>query len=744
MSQGRKKSNRNSKKFIESDVTGVVKRYNDTGGYGFITEDITYRDVFFHISAVSKNIRRRGDPIRVGDEVTYNLFLAPKGYRAESVRILNQDVDISDSDDTDNLYQRKESGNGVGNGVGNTDSRRQRGRGRGRGQRSGERGGHRRRDSDDYESDDSSRSHIRSSNGSTWRTRSSSRGSKQTYQQGQTGVKENSPEFKFFCKSCNDYHNSSKEENDTANVNMKTDNASKSFADFDSQRTAFQTNRNGSEFTYPQSSFSFQRTQRGSTGTESNPQPTTGTTGKPYSFFDHSKTSSDPKKGADINKNPLGTGASFPRNGASSQGGSRRTDTNTNKSDTEGKNPDAIPKPKPAPRTYFSFDTKKEDDIRKNPFHVDSPYRTGVSSEGSSKGTQNTTYTTYNTGANKTDTYPNLQQDQRSTTYSYSYADGSNRFGVPLKNTSRESFGSGASKQQMPTRSVPGDGRSAKPAGDLKETNADHVKSTKGTTTDELLNNAKQQTKGTTASKESQSTGSGNTSKADTEKNPSTTLSSFSRARGNTFFRLARDQRFDMVKSISYKSALACYEKAYKWASRDEDLVSAAKNAATTCWRLATLKMATGCASDQKVIHEYFKDALQYFGKAYPKRNCKGEKWAKHLEKSIQDCLNDIRTWIRPKDEDDRIVALTEYLEYLPSCGAKVEGYLYIAAIYFKKGKEALKFDEYENCLGYLKDCRVPLGEAEKMCDNVDPIIRLDVTALKKNVECHEGLSRGL
>ena len=93
MSQGRKKSNRDSKKFMKSEVTGVVKRYNDTAGYGFITEDVTYRDVFFHISAVSKNIRRRGDPIRVGDEVTYNLFLAPKGYRAESVRILNQDVD---------------------------------------------------------------------------------------------------------------------------------------------------------------------------------------------------------------------------------------------------------------------------------------------------------------------------------------------------------------------------------------------------------------------------------------------------------------------------------------------------------------------------------------------------------------------------------------------------------------------------------------------------------------------------
>ncbi|XP_030856080.1 uncharacterized protein LOC105444399 [Strongylocentrotus purpuratus] len=488
MSQGRKKSNRDSEKFIESAVSGVVNLYNDTGGFGIITEDITRRDVLFLISAVSKDSLRRGDPIRVGDEVIYDLYRATEGFRAESVQIFSQDVEGSDSDDT------------------------------------------------------------------------------------------------------NENENSPKRENVTTNVNAKN-----------------------------------------------------------------------------------------------------------NKSDTEGKNP-------------------------------------------------NTTHTKSNTGANNSDTNPNLQPDRRSTMYNYSYPKGSNIFSAPMKNTSRESFGSGVRKQQMPTRSSSGDGGGAKLAGDSKErtkgggTNDDHVKSTKETTADELPNYAKQQRKGTTASKESQSTGSGNMFKADTEKNPSTTLSSFSRARGNAFFRLARGQRFDMVKSISYKSALACYKKAYNWASRDEDLVSAAENAATTCWRLATLKMATECASYQKVIHEYFKDALQYFGKAYPKRNCKGEKWAKHLEKSIQECLHEIRTWIELKDEDDRIDALTEYLGYLPSCGAKVEGYIYIATIYFKKGKEALKFDEYENCQEYLKDCRVPLGEAEKMCDNVDSIIRLDVTALKKNVEYHGGL----
>ena len=57
----------------------------------------------------------------------YDLYQAPKGYIAESVRILNQDGESSESDDTDNFYQRRDSGIGL----------------RGRECRSGGRGGNR-------------------------------------------------------------------------------------------------------------------------------------------------------------------------------------------------------------------------------------------------------------------------------------------------------------------------------------------------------------------------------------------------------------------------------------------------------------------------------------------------------------------------------------------------------------------------------------------------------------------------
>jgi cold shock CspA family protein len=43
---------------------GVIRHWND-GGYGFIRPDGAERDIFFHVSAVS-----RGEP-RIGDRVSF-------------------------------------------------------------------------------------------------------------------------------------------------------------------------------------------------------------------------------------------------------------------------------------------------------------------------------------------------------------------------------------------------------------------------------------------------------------------------------------------------------------------------------------------------------------------------------------------------------------------------------------------------------------------------------------------------
>lgn len=90
---------------ICSGVKGVVKSLQHDRSYGFIREKDTGREVFFHISGLVLDQCHRccreawtcqDRPIRVGDEVKYELYLAPKGYRAESVRVLNVEPVLGD------------------------------------------------------------------------------------------------------------------------------------------------------------------------------------------------------------------------------------------------------------------------------------------------------------------------------------------------------------------------------------------------------------------------------------------------------------------------------------------------------------------------------------------------------------------------------------------------------------------------------------------------------------------------
>nr|XP_054771162.1 uncharacterized protein LOC129279073 [Lytechinus pictus] len=126
--------------------------------------------------------------------------------------------------------------------------------------------------------------------------------------------------------------------------------------------------------------------------------------------------------------------------------------------------------------------------------------------------------------------------------------------------------------------------------------------------------------------------------------------SRISRERGNTFFKQAREQDNDKSKMAYYLNALECYKKAYTSSLKDEDLVSAAKNTGTTCWKLAKLKI-DGNSPELKVVHAYFKDTLQYFKIAHEKRSCMVDEWSNHLEKSTKECLNDIKAWVAPRND---------------------------------------------------------------------------------------------
>lgn len=63
-------------------MTGTVKFFNESKGYGFITNDKTGKDIFVHATALN------GTEIREGDKVEYEEQEGRKGIVAGQVHVL--------------------------------------------------------------------------------------------------------------------------------------------------------------------------------------------------------------------------------------------------------------------------------------------------------------------------------------------------------------------------------------------------------------------------------------------------------------------------------------------------------------------------------------------------------------------------------------------------------------------------------------------------------------------------------
>ena len=64
-----------------SRMTGTVKWFNNTKGYGFISQP-TGADVFVHYSAISEKGYRT---LREGEHVEFDVKVGPRGPQAENV-----------------------------------------------------------------------------------------------------------------------------------------------------------------------------------------------------------------------------------------------------------------------------------------------------------------------------------------------------------------------------------------------------------------------------------------------------------------------------------------------------------------------------------------------------------------------------------------------------------------------------------------------------------------------------------
>ncbi len=63
-------------------MTGTVKFFNDSKGYGFITNDDTGNDIFVHVTALN------GVELKEGDKVEYQEVEGRKGMVAAEVQVI--------------------------------------------------------------------------------------------------------------------------------------------------------------------------------------------------------------------------------------------------------------------------------------------------------------------------------------------------------------------------------------------------------------------------------------------------------------------------------------------------------------------------------------------------------------------------------------------------------------------------------------------------------------------------------
>ena len=64
-------------------ATGIVKWFNDSKGFGFITPDDGGDDLFAHFSAIqSKGFRTLGE----GQKVSFDVTTGPKGKQASNIQ----------------------------------------------------------------------------------------------------------------------------------------------------------------------------------------------------------------------------------------------------------------------------------------------------------------------------------------------------------------------------------------------------------------------------------------------------------------------------------------------------------------------------------------------------------------------------------------------------------------------------------------------------------------------------------
>ncbi|OWF51012.1 uncharacterized protein LOC110449706 [Mizuhopecten yessoensis] len=191
--------------------------------------------------------------------------------------------------------------------------------------------------------------------------------------------------------------------------------------------------------------------------------------------------------------------------------------------------------------------------------------------------------------------------------------------------------------------------------------------------------------------------------------------------------------------TVSYKrfsKAADCYCRAFEAAAKDEESVSAAKNAAMAYWRLAEAGILRRSTARKTILH--YKEAFKFFSYAYKNGIlCNTEAWRTKLCTSIDSCWLDFtRTTDMHFNLEDRIDLYYKSLQTVEIDHIRGNLYLNLARFHFRNGVTAIQNGHYQRGLSEMSNCSMPIHEARTKCLDAQNV-GLECDSLEDDIIMH-------
>ncbi|XP_052246457.1 uncharacterized protein LOC127855118 [Dreissena polymorpha] len=195
-----------------------------------------------------------------------------------------------------------------------------------------------------------------------------------------------------------------------------------------------------------------------------------------------------------------------------------------------------------------------------------------------------------------------------------------------------------------------------------------------------------------------------------------------------------------------FQKAIQCYQKAFDVAKTEADSSSAAKNIGRASWRCAKVHAASGAylAQYRYTLLHLCKEALKNFSFAYTRGfNVMPHNWVTDILSSCRACWEDVaENMLNVLDIDLRCQALYDVTMAIEIKEIKGEAFYKLAECHFQRGILAIQNKDFKKCLCVLRDCYMPLNEAERLSH--DTHTKSEVKVLEEDVQMHMSMAESM